>query len=225
MLRIATALLCLAPLLAHAGHGEDFVLVDDPGGPAAGQLYLVGDLARTARADGSEAGLLLAYGATQRLELQLSASSQRDAGRWRYGGTTVEAGWTFTDPDADGLQLGLGVARTFAPGDDDASELRLGGSGDIGEATVWAANLYVERERGETTPGAALGLRRSVHDGLAVALEAERALRQAEGARVVASLHVDASDDWALKLALGGERGAERTAALVMLRAYVRVGR
>ncbi|TZF90285.1 hypothetical protein [Cognatilysobacter lacus] len=214
----------LAPGLARADHGEDFLVVDSPGGPTPGELYLVLDGRQSFAHDhATQAGPSLLYGLSDRIALQLDGEYDRARGeRWRYAGTASSVQFSLTDPGHAGPQVGLTLSRTFAPDGDSRSEARLGAQ--VGpDDNLFAANLYVAHESGGSVSGGAVGYRRGFGDHLGLAVEAEGPLQHAEGAQVLASLHFDPDAAWSLKVAVGGDRGAGGYDPFVQARVYVRL--
>lgn len=218
------ALAGLAPLAAQASDDQDFLIVDSPGGPTTGNLYLVLDGRRSFADDrAAQVGPSLLYGLNDRVAFQLGGEYGRSADEgWHYAGTTPSVQFTLTDPNADGPQVGLTLSHTFAPANGDGSEARLGVQ--VGpDDNLFAANLFVTHDDDGSDTGAALGYRRGLGDRLAVAVEGEGSLQRADGAQILASLHYDPGPSTGFKFAVGGERGADGYDPFVQVRVYIRL--
>jgi hypothetical protein len=205
--------LVLAPSLARAHHGQDFLLLESPSVPHPGDAYLIANAQAALDGDAEEqAGFepALLVGTTPRLAFELHAHTEKAAGNdWAYEATAPAVHVLLTDPERHaGLKVGLSAeyeiaAEAHAP---DHLEMRL--SAETGSERVkWAGNLIVGREQGgDSDVGAALGFRRQLRPGFALGAEGQGSFQRAAGAQVLAGAYFEHAQSWALKLGLGGER-------------------
>jgi hypothetical protein len=200
----------LAPALASAHHGQDFLLVESPAVPHPGSAYLITNVdASLDGAAGSAFSPALLFGLTHRLGLELHAHVEKEVGDgWRYAALAPSVHVLLTDPERhDGIAIGVSGEYEFGSGGfADASELRL--SVEKGSVRAkWAANLIAGREAGNATElSAAFAYRHQVNPMLALGLEAQRSLDHADDAELLASAYIGKTDDWALKLGVGARR-------------------
>ena len=205
--------LSFVPSLAHAHHGQDFLLLESPGVPHPGDAYLVAN-AHAALEGGAEeqAGFepALLIGVTPRVAFELHAHAEKPAGEsWNYEATAPAVHVLLTDPAKHhGLKVGIGAEYEIAAESDapDHAEIRL--SAENGTArTKWAGNLIFGHEQGgDNDVGAALGFRHDVRPGFALGMEGQGSFRHAEGAQLLAAAYFEHDQGWALKFGVGGER-------------------
>lgn len=213
-------LLCLgsflmAPSLALAHHGQDYLLVESPALPSSGSAYLIGSghvaLSKEADERASFAPALL-VGVTPRLALEMHVHTERtaDAG-WTYEAIAPAVKILLTDPGKQvGFKAGISAEYEFAAEDDDGDEVELRLSLEIGdELARWTANPVANREEGgDSDLQAALGVRRAMHPGFAIGVEAQGSLRHSEGAQMLAAAYFENRRLGTVKIDMGGERTA-----------------
>jgi len=214
--RACAALLALAPSLALAHHGQDFLLLESPAVPHPGDAYLLANVDVALDGDAEEqAGFepALLVGLAPRWAFELHAHTEKLAGEdWAYEATAPALHVLLTDPERhDGPKVGLSLEHEIAreSGDPDNTELRLSFENGHG-AGKWGANLIASHAQGgDDDFGAALGYRHAVRPGFALGIEGEGSFRHAEGTEVVAGAYFEDEQRWALKLGLGAARGED----------------
>ena len=130
--RLAVSLLlALAPTLACAHHGQDFLLASSPAIPHPGDAYLVFGAHVALESADEQAGFEPAFllGVTPRLALELHAHSEKLADEpWRVESVAPALQLLLTDPHRhDGLRATLGweYERARERGVGDNTQLRL----------------------------------------------------------------------------------------------------
>ncbi|MEO8002062.1 MAG: hypothetical protein ABI644_09300 [Arenimonas sp.] len=205
--------LSLAPSLASAHHGQDFLLLESPGIPHPGDIYLVSNaqLALEKNAEeqaGFEPALL--FGLTRRVAFELHAHTEKLAGySWTYEATAPAIHILLTDPNKhSGLKVGIGLEYEIAAEDDapDNAEFRLSIE-NTKDKNKLDGNLILDREHGgETDVAAALGFRHKITDAWSLGLEAQSSVERAAGAKLLFGGYYDHEQNWVIKLGLGGQR-------------------
>ena len=208
---LCALILALAPSLALAHHGQDFLILESPSVPHPGDAYLLAN-AEAALGDPEGQGSFepaLLIGITPRVAFELHAHTEKLAGEnWNYEATAPGVHVLLTDPAKhDGLKIGIGAEYEFAAkqGAPDNAEVRL--SFEKGNAaTKWGANLIASREQGGSNDfGAALGFRHEVCAGLALGAEAQSSFQRAAGSELLISAYTE-REAWAFKFGIGGQR-------------------
>jgi hypothetical protein len=210
---LCLASIALAPSLAFAHHGQDFLLVESPTVPHPGSVYLIANGHAALSGDASERASFepaLLFGATPRFAFELHAHTEKLAGEnWTYEALAPAVHVLLTDPDKhEGLKVGLSVEYEIAAKDDgsDNSEMRLSVENGT-EQSKWAANLIASKEEGgDSDVGMALGFRREVREGLALGVEAQSSFRHAQGAQILAATYFENERLGTFKLGFGGDR-------------------
>jgi len=205
--------LSFTPSFAMAHHGQDFLLLESPGIPHSGDIYLVtnAQLALENNAEeqaGFEPALLV--GVTRRVAFELHAHTEKLAGdSWNYEATAPAIHILLTDPNKhSGLKVGIGLEYEIAAEDDglDNAEFRLAVENGKGK-NKWGGNLILDREQGgETDVGAALGFRHKIGDAWSLGFEAQSSVERAAGAELLFGAYYDHEQNWVVKLGLGGKR-------------------
>jgi hypothetical protein len=206
----------VAPSVAFAHHGQDFLLLESPTVPHPGSIYLIANSHVALERDAEERAAIepaLIFGISPRFAFELHAHEEKLAGEpWTYEATAPAIHVLFTDPDRhDGLKIGLSAEYEIAAehGAADNTELRL--SFEKGsEQDKWAGNLIASREQGgETDFGAALGFRHEIHEGFALGVEGQSSFQRAEDAQLVAGAYFENEQSWTIKLGIGGQRESD----------------
>lgn len=223
--------IALAPSLALAHHGQDFLLLESPGVPHPGDVYLIANAHGALQDDIEEqAGFepALFIGVTPRVAFELHAHAEKLQGeRWNYEATAPAVHVLLTDPTKHhGWKVGVGAEYEIAAEDDapDNVEMRLSFENGDG-ATKWAGNLIASREQGgDSDVGLALGARYALRPGLALGAEGQGSFRHAAGGEVLVGAYFEHTQDWALKLGLGAQRDDDgRFTPLVRLGVVLRL--
>ncbi|AXK71255.1 hypothetical protein DWG18_02420 [Lysobacter sp. TY2-98] len=211
--RLAGLWLALAPSLALAHHGQDFLILESPAVPHPGNVYLLAN-AHAALEGGADeqAGMepALLVGVTPRVSFELHAHAEKLSGSsWAYEATAPAVHVLLTDPaNHHGLKVGIGAEYEVAAHQDgrDNTEVRLSFE-DGDEALKWGANLIASREQGGSAEfGGAFGVRRAVRDGFALGAEGQTSFERAAGSELLLGAYFEHEQTWALKLGVGGVR-------------------
>lgn len=213
LLILCLAGFALAPSLARAHHGQDFLLLESPAVPHPESFYMIAngqvDPSYGPEKRASFAPALL-MGVTPRLAFELHAHAERTPEEgWRYEAIAPAVHVLLTDPGKeDGFKAGISAEYEFAAEAhaSDNLELRLSMEFDAGQ-TKWAGNLVTSHERGgDSDVGAALGLRHVVRTGFAVGIEGQGSFRHADGAKILLATYFEGDRRGTIKLGLGAER-------------------
>ena len=205
--------LMLAPCQAFAHHGQDFLLLESPTVPHAGNIYLIANAHAALSGDAEErAGFepALLVGVSPRVAFELHAHTEKLAGQnWDYEATAPAIHVLLTDPGKhEGFKAGISAEYeiTATNGGRDNVEVRLSLENGT-EENKWAGNLIASREQGGRKDfGAALGFRHEVRPGLALGVEGQSSFQRAEGAQLLAGAYLELDESRTIKFAIGGFR-------------------
>ena len=210
---LCLAALMLSPCQAFAHHGQDFLLLESPTVPHAGNVYLIANAHTALSGDAEErAGFepALLVGISPRIAFELHAHAEKPAGqRWDYEATAPAIHVLLTNPAKHGgFKAGISTEYEFAAanGGRDNLEVRLSLENGT-EENKWAGNLIASREQGGGNDfGAALGFRHEVRPGLALGAEGQSSFQRAEGAQLLAGAYLELDESRTIKFAIGGVR-------------------
>ena len=213
LLCLCLASCALAPSLAWAHHGQDFLLVESPAVPHPKSYHLIVNgqaaLSQGVEERASFAPALL-VGVTPRLAFELHAHAERTADEgWSYEAVAPAVHLLLTDPGRQaGFQAGISAEYEIASQADAVDKLELRLSLESGTPkTKWTGNLVAGREQGgDSDLGMALGLRHAVRPGIAVGAEGQGSFRRAEGAKILLAAYFENERLGTIKLGLGAER-------------------
>jgi hypothetical protein len=213
---LVAAVAALLPSLAFAHHGQDFLLLESPGIPHAGNVYLIANahavLDSNAEEDGGFEPSLL-FGVSPRFAFELHAHTEKPAGEdWLVESTAVAAHLLLSDPARHhGPKVGLGVEYEFARDHDepDRVEARMAVETRRGAETFGANLIASHATDGRDDFGAGLAWRHATGGAWSLGAEAQGSFDHAEGTQLLAGAYFEHEQSWALKLGLGAEREAE----------------
>jgi len=211
--RVLCVAFVLAPCLAAAHHGQDFLLVESPAVPHPGSAYLIANAQAAISDDAEEQASFepaLLFGVTPRIAFELHAHSEKLEGEsWAYEATAPSIHLLLTDPENEaGPKVGMSAEFEFASeaGAPDNSEVRLSVENDRGQ-NKWAGNLIASREQGGSTElGVALGFRHQIRAGFALGAEGQGSFEHAQGAQLLATTYFEKEAFGTFKIGLGGQR-------------------